>query len=191
MGGGHGGNGIVFKLDSTGNETVLHTFLGTTDGAKPHFGLIRDAAGNLYGATPVGGNHGCGSFSSSTCGVIFKVDGNGNETILYSFTGGADGGLPYGSLIMDAAGNLYGAASFGILSNGDPGFGVIFKLQPSGKETALYTFSGGADGNGPTGVTMDSAGNLFGTTVGGGILSDCKPQSGPGGGCGVVFKITP
>ena len=189
MGGGHAGNGIVFKLDSSGNETVLHTFMGKPDGAKPQFGLIQDKVGNLYGVTPEGGKLGCES--NLTCGVIFKVDTSGNETILYSFTGGSDGGNPYGPLIMDTAGNLYGVASFGKLSNGDPGFGVIFKLAPSGKETVIYTFTGGSDGLGPTGLVMDSAGNFYGTTAGGGNLNDCIPPGGLGDGCGVVFKLTP
>ena len=191
MGGGHGGNGVVFKLDTTGNETVLYTFKGQPDGALPYAGLILDTAGNLYGTTLQGGNRGCSS--NGSCGVIFKLDTSGNETLLYAFTGKADGGNPNGPLVMDATGNLYGTAAWGTLSGGGAGDGVVFKLEPSGKETVLYTFTGGVDGGGPDGgLTMDSHGDLYGTTVVGGNLHDCIPAGGgPGYGCGVVFKIMP
>lgn len=193
FGGGHGGDGVVYKLDPAGNETVLHTFTGPPDGKIPYAGLIEDAAGNLYGTTLEGGNRGCGNEGDPSCGVVFKVDTNGNETVLYAFTGNSDGGNPSGPLVMDAAGNLYGTAAHGTLSDGMGGDGVVFKLDPSGKETVLYTFTGGTDGNGPTGVlSMDKAGNLYGATFVGGNLNDCIPEGGgPGYGCGVVFKITP
>lgn len=187
MGCGKGGNGVVFKLDSAGNETVLYTFKGIKagDGSKPEAGLVQDAAGNFYGATPMGGNRvGCSNFPPKDCGVIFKLDPNGIESVLYRFTGGADGGRPSGPLVIDAAGNLYGTAR---MSN--PGQGVIFKLDPSGHETVLYTFGGGTDGAGPLGgVAIDPAGNLYGTTFGGGDPNACT--TGGGSGCGVVFQIT-
>jgi uncharacterized repeat protein (TIGR03803 family) len=117
----------------------------------------------------------------------------GKETVLYSFTGGADGGVPAAGLIQDEAGNLYGTT----LAGGDlncapaPGFGCgsVFKLKPNGKEIALYSFTGGADGFEPVaGVVQDSKGNLYGTAGSGGDLS-CAP--GEGSGCGVVFKVSP
>jgi uncharacterized repeat protein (TIGR03803 family) len=116
--GGPAQNGTVFKLDAGGRETILYGFTGGTDGAFPYGGLVRDAVGNLYGTTNVGG--------ASGWGVVFKVDANGTETVLYSFTGGADGGLPFGNLIRDGAGNLYGTTNVGGASN----FGVVFKLKP-------------------------------------------------------------
>jgi uncharacterized repeat protein (TIGR03803 family) len=184
MGGGTSGAGVVFKLDSAGNETVLYTFKGMPDGSEPQAGLIQDAAGNFYGTTIFGGKGNC---QYRSCGVVFKLDTNGNETVLYRFTGGADGGNPTAGLVIDSAGNLYGTTLLG----GPPGCqdfvcGVVFKLDPSGKETVLHTFSGGT-GFGPyAGLLMDPAGNLYGTTYFGGNLNDCNGQ-----GCGVVFKITP
>ena len=110
---------------------VLHTFGGPGDGGIPYGGLVRDSAGNLYGTTQLGGSTAnCGN----GCVVVFKVDKTGNETILYSFTGGADGWQPTAGLLRDAAGNLYGTAFEG----GDPscsgqdvaGCGTVFKLAP-------------------------------------------------------------
>lgn len=176
-GGGHGGAGTVFKLDAAGEEAVLYTFKGKPDGSEPWAGLIQDSAGNLYGTTIFGGQGNC---QERPCGVVFKVDTNGNETVLYHFTGETDGGFPAAGLVMDSAGNLYGTTS--------NGFGNVFKLDPAGNLTVLHSFTGGTDGNNPVGagLTLDSAGNLYGTTITGGKLDGCD-----GDGCGVVFKITP
>lgn len=170
-GGGASGAGVVFKLDPSGNETVLYTFTGAADGGFPFGALLRDSAGNLYGMTQGGGATGAG--------VVFKLDESGNETVLYSFTGGADGGFPLGGLTRDAAGNFYGTTNGG----GASGAGVVFKLDTSGNETVLYAFTGGADGGFPEWVTpaLDSAGNLYGTTAGGGTAAND----------GVVFKVDP
>lgn len=97
-------------------------------------------------------------------------------TALYTFTGGADGGYPSAGLVPDAAGNLYGTTSEGgSLSGCSPyGCGLVFKLDPTGNETVLYTFTGWADGSGPcAGLVRDAAGNLYGTTFEGGDLSGC------------------
>jgi uncharacterized repeat protein (TIGR03803 family) len=84
--------------------TVLHSFKGSpTDGSGPESGLIGDSAGNLYGTTLGGG--------ASDAGVVFKLDRTGTETVLYNFTGGADGSEPSAGLIRDSAGNLYGTTS--------------------------------------------------------------------------------
>jgi uncharacterized repeat protein (TIGR03803 family) len=176
--GGGSGCGVVFKLDTTGTETVLHRFTGGADGADPEAGLVRDSAGNLYGTTLAGGNLACG------CGVVFKLDTTGKETILHRFTGGADGRNPgLAGLVRDSAGNLYGTTSAG--GNLACGCGVVFKLDTTGKETVLHRFTGGADGAYPeAGLVRDAAGNLYGTASAGGDLA-C------GGGCGVVFKLTP
>jgi uncharacterized repeat protein (TIGR03803 family) len=154
--GGTVGNGVVYKLHPTGHETVLYRFTGGTDGSQPYAGVILDSAGNLYGTTPFGGTAGNG--------VVYKLDPTGHETVLYSFSGGADGGRPYAGVIRDSAGNLYGTTYLGGTANA----GVVYKLDPAGNETVLHRFTGGADGNNPyAGVIRDSAGNLYGTTYGG------------------------
>src|SRR5579863_561725 len=144
--------------------SVLYPFTGGPDGGIPSGGLIIDNAGNLYGATQYGGTANC----NLGCGVIFKIDTTGKETVLYSFTGGADGGYPQGSLVQDLIGNLYGTADIGGIGQGAScplGCGVVFKLQPDGKETVLYSFKGGADGENPDGSLLrDSEGNLYGAT---------------------------
>jgi uncharacterized repeat protein (TIGR03803 family) len=170
-----GSCGVVFKLDTNGNETVLYTFTGGADGSNPRGGVVRDESGNLYGTTANGGlDNNC--YEGPTCGVVFKLDPNGNETVLYSFTGGADGGNPYAGVIRDAAGNLYGTTFVG----GAYGGGTVFKIDSAGVFSVLHTFTGGADGGNPAaGVIRDTEGNLYGTTLnGGGVL-------------GVVFKLDP
>jgi uncharacterized repeat protein (TIGR03803 family) len=166
----YGGNsdvGTVFKLDATGKETVLHSFTGTPDGANPYAGLIQDTAGNLYGTTRYGG--------ASNWGTVFKVDSVGNETVLYNFTGGVEGGNPTGRLLMDSGGNLYGTTT----GSGTAFFGNVFKLDTTGKESVLYSFTGGTDGNYPQGTLIqDAAGNLYGTTYRGGAS-----------GVGTIFKL--
>jgi uncharacterized repeat protein (TIGR03803 family) len=103
QGGLFGDGGAVFELDAAGKETILHSFNPASgDGGIPYAGLLRDAAGNLYGTTSTGGDF----FG----GTIFEVDASGNETVLYSFTGGTDGYSPEGGLVEDAAGNFYGTA---------------------------------------------------------------------------------
>jgi uncharacterized repeat protein (TIGR03803 family) len=172
------GYGTVFEVDAAGHETVLHAFAGP-DGNSPSGSLIRDAAGNLYGTTQFGGNGPC----TLGCGVVFKVAADGTETVLYNFTSGNDGGNPDGGVIRDSEGNLYGTASYA----GAAGCGVVYKLDPSGNQTVLYTFTCGADGREPVaGVVRDSAGNLYGTTLGGGIISPYNQA-----GYGVVFMLNP
>ena len=170
--------GTVFKVDSTGKYTVLYRFKGGTNGQYPVGGLILDKAGNLYGATQYGG--------TSFDGTVFKLNTNGKKTVLYSFTGFADGGQPVAGVIGDAAGNLYGTTSVGgSVTCFGWGCGTVFKLDKTGKETVLYTFTGGADGSSPLGgLVRDAAGNLYGTANSGG---ECSVV----GDCGVVFKIAP
>jgi uncharacterized repeat protein (TIGR03803 family) len=160
--------GTVFKVDASGKETVLYRFTATGgDGQNPWQGVIRDPAGNLYGTTFTGGTTGSGT--------VFTVDPSGKETILYSFRGSTDGGFPYGGLVRDAKGNLYGTTSGGGSSFG----GTVFTVDPSGVETVLYNFIGGADGGAPqAGLIRDSAGNLYGTTYVGGAAA-----------LGTVFKV--
>jgi uncharacterized repeat protein (TIGR03803 family) len=174
--GGASGYGTVFKLSAADTLTALHSFMGGTDGEYPYAGLVRDAAGNVYGTTSAGGAFGHGT--------VFKVDTTGKESVLFSFTGGTDGGNPYAGLIQDGAGNLYGTTIYG----GTYGHGAVFKLDTKGMQTVLYSFMGGADGSNPwAGLVRDTAGNLYGTTVGGG-----NPQCYAGlrrRPCGVVFKL--
>ena len=113
-----------------------------------------------------------------------------NFKTLHKFTLGNDGGDP-GRLILDAAGSLYGTTDFGgSYNNCNGSCGVVFKLDTAGHESVLHNFTGGADGAGPfAGLTIDSAGNLYGTVVEGGDLKCADNLNGYG--CGVVFKITP
>ena len=170
--GGSSDAGTVYKVDSTGKETVLYSFTGGTDGAYPYGDLVRDGVGNLYGTTEYGG--------SSNQGTVFRVNANGEESVLYSFTGGADGGSPLAGLVRDQEGNLYGTTFYGGSGNG-----VVFKLGPRGRETVLHRFTGPPDGRLPgAGLLRDSSGNLYGTTEEGGD-SNCLE----GFGCGTIFKV--
>ena len=124
---GGNGCGVVFKIDTAGKETVLHSFSGK-DGAYPYGGLVRDKAGNLYGTTEYGGDLQCDKYQGSGCGVAFKIDTRGKETVLHVFRGGrSDGCEPYQNLIMDEAGNLYGTTPY----CGASGQGTVFKLTRS------------------------------------------------------------
>jgi uncharacterized repeat protein (TIGR03803 family) len=168
-----GGCGLVFKLDKNGKETVLHTFAGK-DGEHPYAGLIVDTLGNLYG-TSAGGAFGFGA--------VFKLDKTDKESVLYSFKGGSKGQVPEASLIRDTAGNLYGTTYSGGINACANGCGTVFKLDKTGKASVLYSFKGGTDGASPVaGLVRDSAGNLYGTTVNGGINA-CTNR------CGTVFKV--
>ena len=181
--------GTVFKLDSQGNETVLHSFAGSpNDGDEPLSGLIADSRGNLYGTTAQGG---LGTCFGAGCGTVYRITPAGKETVLYRFTGGTDGAAPWASLLL--AGNaLYGTTVDGgnlncqAPGNTVAGCGAVFKLDKTG-ETVLYSFNDGADGGFPVaGVQRDSAGNLYGATEDGGDLP-CNA----GVGCGVVYKLDP
>ena len=177
------GAGMMLSLcvAKAGAYTVLHAFCSQAncaDGAIAHAGVIVDVAGNLYGTTLQGGDHGGGT--------VFRIAQDGTETVLYSFcaqTNCADGSAPYAGLVMDGAGNLYGATACGGADG--CGFGAVFKLAPGGQETVLHAFAGGKDGADPNDLVLDQAGNLYGTTeLGGG--------KGCGGmGCGTVFRISP
>jgi uncharacterized repeat protein (TIGR03803 family) len=193
------GCGMVFKLkpnsDGSWTKSVLYTFTGSPDGAYAGGLLIFDAAGNLYGTTDAGGIHGGGT--------VFKLkpnsDGSWTESVLYSFCSVkncADGGIPFGGLIFDAGGNLYGTTTGGgdVTCNSGNGCGTVFELTQnldgSWTESVLHSFTGGADGAGPEfgSLIFDAAGNLYGTTAEGGGSTNC---SGYVGGCGTVFKLRP
>jgi uncharacterized repeat protein (TIGR03803 family) len=171
-------------------EKVIYNFQGAPDGSLPQASLIADQAGNLYGTTETGGTAAC------TCGTVFELTppatagGAWAETVLYSFQGGtSDGSEPSGTLVFDAVGNLYGTT----LAGGNRK-GTVFELSPPAtaggawSETVLLVFPGdGSTGAGPfAGLTLDAAGNLYGTTLnGGGTSTKCS------GGCGTVFELSP
>jgi uncharacterized repeat protein (TIGR03803 family) len=174
-GGAHDNQGTVFKLSGTGEQSVLYSFKGGSDGEGPVAPLIRDESGNVYGTTEYGGVL-VGQYS---CGTVFKVTAAGKETVLHRFTGYGDGCHPSVALVRDAEGNLYGTTS-----------ATIFKISPSGEETVLYSFTGGADGEPPvSGLIQDAKGSLYGTTQYGGS-APCGAVS-DNSGCGVVFKLVP
>ena len=109
--GGAAFNGVVFKIDKRGHETVLYNFTGGSDGASPFAGVIRDAAGNLYGTTENGGGYACND--GNGCGTVFALDTAGKERVLYRFTGKRHGRAPLAGLSMDSAGYLYGTTEYG------------------------------------------------------------------------------
>jgi uncharacterized repeat protein (TIGR03803 family) len=169
------GCGVLFKVDTNANETVLHAFSGQPDGWYPTGELVPDGKGNFYGTTWFGG--------ASDDGTVFKLDSTGTVTVLYSFDGIAGGEGPNGPLVADAQGNVYGTTAGGGDTSCDL-CGVVFRLEPSGKETVLHTFTGSPnDGAFPyAGLIRDTSGNLYGTTWEGG--AGCLAS-----GCGTVFKV--
>jgi uncharacterized repeat protein (TIGR03803 family) len=163
--------GTVWKLDTSGNLTVLYSFTGP-DGGGPGAALLMDSTSDLYGVTGAGGDLSCNE--GYGCGVVFEIDSSGNFSVLHSFVGGsADGMGPQAALIEDAGGNLYGTTAAGGNQSCVNGCGVVFKLDPSGNETILHYFTGGTtDGWGPESpLTTDGKGNLYGTTVLGGVAN--------------------
>jgi uncharacterized repeat protein (TIGR03803 family) len=141
--------------------------------------LETDSAGNIYGSTVLGGDHGSGTvFQLSSTGTGWE------QTVLYSFTGGADGGEPYKGVTIDRHGNLYGTAVTGGSGGCEGGCGVVYKLTQSNgtwNQTVIYAFNGGDDGSGPGArVTVDRSGNVYGMTPTGGIY-----------GAGTIYKLQP
>ncbi len=178
--GGVNNAGSVFELTPQAgggwSETVLHSFGGGSDGGNPSSTLIADATGALYGTSSSGGSFGYGT--------VFKLGKSGNafsDVVLHSFNfNGKDGYVPQGGgLVMDAAGNLYGTTPSGGLYN----LGTVFELVPKAaggwSEIILHSFGNHADGGSPMGnLILDAAGNVYGTTLGGGAQS-----------CGTVFEL--
>ena len=163
--GGSSNRGLIFKLDAKGDETILYTFTGGSDGGIPIGRVLRDSGGNLYGITSLGGDPTC------SCGTVFELTKSGTLKVLHKFTGGKDGAQnqaqPELGLVM-VNGDLYGSASFGGVSgcDGSLGCGVLFKVTQSGKETVLHRFTGQADGAFPQDLITDQAGNIYGATGG-------------------------
>lgn len=175
------GCGVVYSLTTSGTQSVIYAFPGGAGGSNPTAGVIQDQAGNLYGTASTGGSSGC---EGTGCGIVYELSPNGSgwtETTLYTFQGSTDGIAPMGGLIFDGAGNLYGTTARG----GANGGGTVFELTPNGGQwnfNLLYSLTiplQGHDFPGPAAsLTMDAAGNLYGTTVYDGADSE-----------GAVFKL--
>jgi uncharacterized repeat protein (TIGR03803 family) len=176
--GGTNSQGVVYKLTPSNGkwtESAIHTFSGASDGENPYSSVIFDTSGNLYGTTFAGGAHGYGT--------VYQLTPNGSnwtENTLYAFQSATNGGKPFGGVVFDTAGNLYGATSSGGSGSG----GTAYELMPSNGSWTfdlLYSFTGSAYLPGSYGsLTKDSAGNFYGTTVKDGA-----------NGVGSVFKLTP
>ncbi len=168
----------------TPTETAIYSFAGGNDGGFPQGGLVADAKGaKMYGLTTSDG--------ADHNGVIFeieRVNGSWTQTPIYTFTGGADGGVPQAGLMIDSNGNLYGTTYQGGNAQAPNGYGTVFKLRRykgTWKYIVLWTFSGGNDGGWPSGrLTMDAAGNIYGTATEGGtgvvgnVFELSQPQNG-------------
>ena len=193
------GCGTVFALSASSAGWTyrrIYEFQGQGDGWSPMARVVFGPDGNLYGTTYYGGQRGKNGYGN---GTVFKLtppaSGNSSSawthTVIYSFAGGPDGATPgVGDLIFDAAGNIYGTTLTGGLVEraciiSPPGCGVVFELSPSSTgwtEQAIYSFTGGVDGDGPIGgVVFDAKGNLLGTASEGGAS---RPY-------GTVFELTP
>jgi uncharacterized repeat protein (TIGR03803 family) len=178
--GGASGLGTIYALHPEANGSyklrVIHAFTGGSDGSSGSAGKLLLRGGHIYGAATTGGTNGSGT--------IFELTpahgGEWDFKTLYSFQGAPDGSFPYGALLFDASGNLYGTTYYG----GTNGLGAIYKLSPDGaggwSETVLYSFKSGTDGNSSiSNLVSDAAGNLYGTTSEGGL------------GSGTIFELSP
>ena len=166
---------VLAALAPAQTFTTLYNFTGGSDGWGPYAGVIQDSAGNLYGSTSLGGDSNCTPGYGYGCGVVFKLDTAGTETVLHTFSGSPDGTNPVGPVVRDMAGNFYGNSSYG----GSSGNGTVFRIDTARTETVLYSFTGNSDGCYPwQGLVRDKAGDLYGTT------SSCGSS-----GYGTIFKV--
>ncbi|HEY4257003.1 MAG TPA: choice-of-anchor tandem repeat GloVer-containing protein [Candidatus Udaeobacter sp.] len=177
--GGAYGLGTIYKIHQAGGAwdfRVIHPFTGGADGSGGSAGRMILRNGHLYGAATAGGNYGSG--------VVFELTpssaGGWHFSTIYSFQGQPDGSFPYGALLFDRGGNIYGTTYYG----GENGIGAVYELSPrptgEWRERVLYSFQGGSDGNSPiSNLVFDEAGNLYGTTSEGGL------------GSGIIFKLSP
>lgn len=169
-----GGCGTIFSMTQDGTTNVLYYFQGD-DGAIP-IGLVEGASGILFGATSSGGTR-------SDQGTVFAF-ANGSLTVLYSFTGGADGATPTGRPYLDKSGNLYGTTlAGGDRSDGSVGYGVVYKISRKGKFSVVHAFGipGSGDGQYPAAIPIkDAAGNLYVSAQEGGAHND-----------GAILKVSP
>lgn len=172
--GGASDNGAIFKIDTHGTATLLHSFDGSAGGALPASGVtIDDKTGDLYGVTQGGG---------AGAGTLYKLAADGTFTVLHTFANStSDGGFPQWRLIRDKKGNLFGVAN----SGGTHGYGTLFEYARKGGYSTVYDFDLSASG--PTGrLALDGKGNLYGVTGTGGTSTSCS-----GHGCGSIYELTP
>ncbi|MGO9650142.1 MAG: choice-of-anchor tandem repeat GloVer-containing protein [Terriglobales bacterium] len=168
--GGVYGNGIVFRINTQGVLTTLHSFDYSTEGVQPFAPPIQGSDGNLYGTTTGGGPY--------NAGTVFKMTPDGVLTTLHDFEG--DGASPLGALVQAVDGDLYGTTQLG----GSSGNGTIFRITTGGTFTSLLSFNF-TDGSGPSsGLIQGIDGKLYGTTYQGGANSSCED------GCGTVYRIS-
>ncbi len=191
----YAGCGVVYKLTpptapgGSWTYSTLYQFTGgTTDGAEPNGGVALDSAGAIYGTTTFAGASACTTFAANGCGVVYKLTpptggGAWTESVLYNFQGGSDGFYPAFSLVLDAAGAIYGTTQ-----SGGNGAGTVFKLAPpatvgaSWTEAWLYAFqTGGGDAQLPYGgvILGNDGSTIYGTGFDGGAND-----------YGAVFQIT-
>jgi uncharacterized repeat protein (TIGR03803 family) len=189
------GCGVVFKMEQHGSEWIflpVYAFTGS-DGANPVGAVTVAPDGSLYGATDAGGLGSCNDWGTG-CGTVYHLRPSPtwchevwcawNNTVLYSFTGGVDGGSSWGGVALDSAGNIYGTTY-----RGGSGHGVAYAVthsQSGWTESVIHNFTAGSDGTWPaSSLISDSSGNFYGTTEFGGDNQFC------GSGCGTVFKLSP
>jgi len=167
--GGTSDAGVVYKLTSSGQLTVLYSFAGgKTDGCTPLGAPVKDGKGNLYGTA------GCDAYD---LGVVWKLSNTGAETVLHNFAGKPwDGENPYAGVIRDKAGNLYGTTELG----GPSGYGTVWELDTSGTLSVLQSFAGFSGAWVYSSLLRDASGGLYGTACYGGTI-----------GYGTLWKVTP
>ena len=181
------GCGVVYKLDPSGKLTVLHSFVGNSDGRQPYFGnLFRDSAGNIFSTTVYGGIK-----NNIGVGTAFEITNTGHESILHQFLGGADDAQqPNQGLIHDADGYFYGTS----VAGGSAEYGTVYRMSKSGKIKILHTFTGldGDGANPAASVTVGKDGVIYGTTENGGSpTAPCPSSYIAAAGCGTVFELLP
>ena len=198
---------LISPASAEWREKVLYSFQGGSDGSTPAGGVVFDKQGNLYGATTDGGAANCVSLFQ--CGTVFRLSPPAKqgdpwtETVLHVFKGGAsgDGASPFGGLVIDGSGNLYGTTGYGgtgscIVLGTNVGCGAVYELSPpvqkggAWTEKLLYSFRGDKDGQLPyQDLVFDRAGNLYGATIYGGGYGSCNAPFYKH--CGTVFEMSP
>jgi uncharacterized repeat protein (TIGR03803 family) len=188
------GGGTVFKLDTAGVFTVLYSFTGGADGGFPVGRLVRDTNGIIHGVTETGGDPTC------QCGVVFRLDADGKETVLHNFFGFGGGYGPFDAGLLDVGGVLYGTTAYGgdrdcvptTNFSASTGCGLVFQIGKTGQYTVLHRFTGPTgDGRTPAvgELTLGEDGSIYGATLNGGDGTSCS--DGETLGCGTIFKFTP
>jgi len=180
--GGEHGAGTVYQITSANgiwtHKTIYSFNNDRIDGQIPYSGVTVDEAGNVYGATYGGGDF-TGPICGNGCGTIYQLTPSGDawsETVLYRFSGGADGAFPSSHVVFDQTGNIYGAATQGGSPRCDDGYGcgVVFELTPGGStwsQSVLHRFTGNKDGWAPREVFFDDKGKLHGNAAFGGLYN--------------------